>query len=174
MVAGGGYRLSDTNIFKLSIGKRVVQKELTNKGIPVYSANVFEPIGYIDKELITEFNKSFIIWGIDGDWMVNILPSKFKFYPTDHCGYMTVDESVINPRYMAHILEKEGKILRFSRTYRASLDRIKSIQITVPSIDIQNNAMNKVVELERKIENLNNSQIDLKKEISNVIKNIIE
>ena len=76
-------------------------------------------------------SKSFIIWGIDGDWMVNILPPNFEFYPTDHCGYMTVDEEVINPRYMAHILEKEGKILRFSRAYRASLDRIKSIQIAV-------------------------------------------
>lgn len=150
-----------------------MQKELIDKGIPVYSANVFEPMGYIDKSLINRFDKYFIIWGIDGDWMVNILPPNFEFYPTDHCGYMTVNENIINPRYMAYILEKEGRILRFSRTYRASLDRIKSIQVKVPSIDVQNEAMYKVLELENEIERLNNNQIDLQKEISIVIKNFI-
>ena len=135
---GGGYRLSDTNVFKLSIGKRVLRTELTDKGIPVYSANVFEPIGNIDKKLVNSFENEYIIWGIDGDWMVNILPKKYEFYPTDHCGTLLVDEEVINPRYMAYLLEKEGNLKGFSRTFRASLDRIKSINIAVPNIELQN------------------------------------
>lgn len=75
--------------------------------------------------------------GIGGDWMVNILPKKYEFYPTDHCGTMIVNTEVINPRYMAYLLEKEGNAKGFSRTFRASLDRIKSINISVPNIKLQ-------------------------------------
>lgn len=166
---GGGYRLSDSNVFSLSIGKRVLQNELTENGIPVYSANVFEPVGNIDKYLINDFNKPFILWGIDGDWMVNILPKEYEFYPTDHCGVMTVDERKINPRYMAYLLEKEGKAIGFSRSHRASIDRIKSINISVPNIEIQNKEMKKVYDLEEKIAGLKLSQLNLNDEISEVL-----
>lgn len=163
------YKLSDSNVFDLSIGKRVLQSELTEKGIPVYSANVFEPMGLIKRELIGDFSKPYIIWGIDGDWMVNILAKGYEFYPTDHCGVMSVDGSKINPRYIAYLLEKEGKGIGFSRAHRASLDRIKSISVKVPSIEIQNKEMQKVYELEEKIDKLQVSQVDLNKEISSII-----
>ena len=166
---GGGYKLSDYNTFSLSIGKRVLQSDLVDKGIPVYSANVNEAMGNIDKYLIKDFNKPYIIWGIDGDWMVNLMPKGFEFYPTDHCGFMTVDENKINPRYMAYILEKEGKSIGFSRSFRASLDRVKSIKINVPNIEIQNKEVDKVIELEKKINELKENQIDLNKEISKVL-----
>lgn len=169
MTGGGTYKLSDSNVFDISIGKRVLQNELVEKGIPVYSANVFEPMGNIDKYLINDFSKPFILWGIDGDWMVNTLPKEYKFYPTDHCGTMTVDESKINPRYMAYLLEKEGKAIGFSRSYIASIDRIKSINISVPNIEIQNKKMKKVYKLEEKIEELKLSQLNLNYEISKVL-----
>ncbi|KXB47616.1 hypothetical protein HMPREF3188_00462 [Tissierellia bacterium KA00581] len=167
---GGGYKLSDPNVFKLSIGKRVLQNELTENGIPVYSANVFDPMGNINKYLINGFEEPHIIWGIDGDWMVNILPKGYEFYPTDHCGVMTVDESKINPRYMTHVLEKEGQVMGFSRSHRASIDRIKSINISVPNIEIQNHEMEKVYKLEEKIHKLQENQIDLNKRINDVLK----
>lgn len=170
---GGGYRLSDTNVFKLSIGKRVLRTELTDKGIPVYSANVFEPIGNIDKKLIDSFENEYIIWGIDGDWMVNILPKKYEFYPTDHCGTLLVDEEVINPRYMAYLLEKEGIHKGFSRTFRASLDRIKSINIAVPNIELQNKKMEEVNKIEIEIEKLKKEQTDLNFEIKNIVEKYI-
>lgn len=126
-------------------------------------------MGRIDKYLINEFNQPYIIWGIDGDWMVNILPKGYEFYPTDHCGIMTVDESLINPRYMAHLLEKEGKTIGFSRSNRASIDRIKSIKISVPNVEIQNIQMKKVYDLEENIKELNKNQINLSKEINSII-----
>lgn len=169
----GGYRLSDTNVFKLSIGKRVLRTELTDKGIPVYSANVFEPIGNIDKKLIDSFENEYIIWGIDGDWMVNILPKKYEFYPTDHCGTLLVDEEVINPRYMAYLLEKEGNLKGFSRTFRASLDRIKSINIAVPNIELQNKKMEEVNKIEIEIEKLKKEQTDINFEIKNIVEKYI-
>lgn len=166
---GGGYRLSDSSIFNLSIGKRVLQSQLTEKGIPVYSANVFESVGNIDEHLIDDFSIPYIVWGIDGDWMVNIFEKGYAFYPTDHCGFMTVDESEINPRYMAYLLEKAGKSAGFSRSHRASIDRIKSLMIGVPNIEIQNQEMNKIYELEEKIRKLEENQIDLNEEISDTL-----
>lgn len=156
-------------MFNLSIGNRVLQSDLVEKGIPVYSANVNEAMGNINKYLINDFNKPYIIWGIDGDWMVNLIPKGFEFYPTDHCGFMSVNENKINPRYMAYLLEKEGKSIGFSRSFRASLDRIKSIKINVPNIEIQNKEVDKVIELEKKINELKENQIDLNKEISKVL-----
>lgn len=166
---GGGYKLSDSNIFSLSIGKRVLQSELTEKGIPVYSANVFESMGNINEHLIDDFSRPYIVWGIDGDWMVNIFEKEYEFYPTDHCGFIVVDESKINPKYMTYLLKKSGEAAGFSRSYRASIDRIKSLVIYVPNIEIQNQEMNKVYELEDKIRELEENQIDLNEEISNVL-----
>lgn len=172
--SGGVYKLSDYNVFNLSIGKRVLQSELTQKGIPVYSANVFEPMGNIDKKLIEKFDSDYIVWGIDGDWMVNVFNKGYEFYPTDHCGYMTVDDSQINPRYMAYILEKAGQSAGFSRNHRASIDRIKSLNINVPDIEIQNEEMKKVKELEDKIKTLEKNQIDLNVEISKIINSYLK
>lgn len=165
----GGYKLSDSNNFSLSIGKRILQKELTKNGIPVYSANVFESLGKIDEKLIEDFSKPYIVWGIDGDWMVNIFEKGYEFYPTDHCGFMTVDERKINPRYMAYLLKKAGESVGFSRSYRASIDRIKNLTVNVPNIKIQNQEMNKVYVLEDKLKALEENQLDLNKEISTVL-----
>ncbi|MCW6702243.1 restriction endonuclease subunit S [Anaerococcus sp. NML200537] len=141
--------------------------------MPVYSANVFEPIGNIDKNLLKDFDSPSIIWGIDGDWMVNILPKGYEFYPTDHCGVMKVDEDIINPRYMTYVLKKEGDSIGFSRSHRASIDRIKSLTIDLPNIEIQNTEMNKVYELESKIKALTENQIDLDVEINKTLKKYI-
>lgn len=85
------YKLSDRLKFSVNIGSRVKADELSNTGkIPVYSANVHNVFGKIDKLLITDFSKPSILWGIDGDWMVNIIKEDVEFYPTDHCGYLRI------------------------------------------------------------------------------------
>jgi hypothetical protein len=78
------------NHFELSTGKRVLKEDINNNGIgvPVYSANVFEPFGSIDKELISDFSVSSVLWGIDGDWLVNYVSENEPFYPTDYCGVL--------------------------------------------------------------------------------------
>ena len=150
----GGYRLSlsDTEKFSVAIGKRVLDKELVSGGtIPVYSANVTEPFGYIDKLLITDFSVPSVLWGIDGDWMTSYMPESKEFYPTDHCGVLRCKTSDVNPRYLVHILEVEGKKMGFSRSYRASIDRVQWITFTVPDIALQDDAMRKVADYESRI-----------------------
>ena len=151
---GGGYRLSlaNTEKFDISIGQRVLNKELVENGsVPVYSANVFEPFGYVDELLITDFSLDSVLWGIDGDWLVRFMPKDNQFYPTDHCGVLRCKTDEVNPRYLAYILEKEGKKIGFSRNFRASIDRVKGITFYVPDITKQNEVVEKVEELETKI-----------------------
>ncbi len=146
------FSLSDRSKFSVSIGQRVLASELISNGeVPVFSANVFEPFGYVDKLLIEDFSQDSILWGIDGDWMVNYYPKNQTFYPTDHCGVLRVLTDEIHPRYMARILETEGKKLNFSRSYRASIDRIQGITFSVPAIPLQNDVVAKVIDLEYKI-----------------------
>ena len=164
----GGYKLtlSDKTSFTVSIGKRVLNSELVPEGtIPVFSANVFEPFGYVDKLLIEDFSMDSVLWGIDGDWMVNFYPKDNQFYPTDHCGVLRVLTDKVHPRYMARILETEGKKMNFSRTYRASIDRVKGISFSVPSFEVQEKTMKQVGELEAKISELESglASLDSKK-----------
>ncbi len=150
----GGYRLSlaDPDRFDISIGKRVLNKQLIPDGtVPVYSANVIEPFGYIDELLITDFSVPSVLWGIDGDWMTSYIPTDSEFYPTDHCGVLRCKTPEVNPRYMVHILEAEGKKMGFSRSYRASIDRVQGISFTVPDRATQDEAIAQIEEIEEKI-----------------------
>ena len=149
------YRLSNGDNFDVSIGKRVLKKEIlddSSLGIPIYSANVFEPFGFIEKEIFSDFKIGSILWGIDGDWMVNYLPENQHFYPTDHCGVIRIKSSELNSKYVAWALNKVGRENRFSRSNRASTARIKGLSISAPSIEIQNDVTKQVEALEAKIE----------------------
>ena len=93
----------------------------------VYSANVNEPVGKITRESILDnFDVPSVLWGIDGDWMVNFVDAKIPFYPTDHCGYIRVKNEKINSEYFSMVLEKEGIMVGFDRTNRASIERISA------------------------------------------------
>ena len=142
---GKTLRLSDESIFNISIGRRVLNSEVNPKyTIPVYSANVFEPFGMIDILLIEDFSVPSILWGIDGDWMVNIIDANTPFYPTDHCGVLRPKADTVLPKYMAHLLKKAGEKVGFKRSYRASIDRIKSLSVQIVPIEDQQNAVKEI------------------------------
>lgn len=105
----------------------------------------------MDELLITDFSAPSILWGIDGDWMTNYIPEDTKFYPTDHCGVLRCKTSEVNPRYMVHVLDVEGRKMGFSRAYRASIDRIQGITFSVPDRVIQDAAIDKIVKIEEQI-----------------------
>ena len=146
------HKLSDNKLFDVSIGRRILNSEVNpNFEIPVYSANVFEPFGMIDKLLITDFSKDSIIWGIDGDWMVNMILANNPFYPTDHCGVLRLKTDEILPKYMVHLLEKAGREAGFKRSYRASIDRVEGLSVRVASIEEQRKAIEKIEQYEKQI-----------------------
>ncbi|MBQ3716792.1 MAG: N-6 DNA methylase [Paludibacteraceae bacterium] len=146
------HRLSNKSEFDLSIGKRVLNTEVSSDyTIPVYSANVFEPFGMIDHLLIEDFAMDSVLWGIDGDWMVNTIPANNPFYPTDHCGVLRLKTNEILPKYMAFLLHKEGHNEGFSRKYRASIDRVEGITIHAVSIESQLKVIPQIEDIENEI-----------------------
>lgn len=133
-------KLNNPDLFDIFIGKRVLKSEITsdNSGIPVYSANVLQPFGYTKNEFIKDFKSASVLWGIDGDWLVNVIPAHTPFYPTDHCGVLRVKAGAnIHPRYLAMALEQEGQRVRFSRSNRAKTEAIKSLKLFIPSWELQ-------------------------------------
>ncbi len=122
--------------------------------IPVYSANVFEPFGKINKQLITDYSTDSVLWGIDGDWMVNVIKQGTPFYPTDHCGVIRIKTEQILPEVLSYFLMKEGERVRFNRSYRASTERVKNLTITIPPIEAQREAVKEAGVYEQEISRL--------------------
>ena len=151
--ASKALRLSDSRIFSLSIGRRVVSNEIVQDGkYQVISANVHDEFGRINSSVLEDFSAPSVLWGIDGDWMVNYIEKNLPFAPTDHCGVIRVlDETEILPKYLTYPLLKAGEQERFSRANRASTERVRALTITVPDIDTQKDVVAKVLECETKI-----------------------
>jgi restriction endonuclease S subunit len=135
-------------MFDISIGRRILKKDINESeiGLPAYSANVFKSFGYIEKDLLKDFSMYSVIWGIDGDWMVNCIEPNIPFYPTDHCGVLRVNSDEINSVFLAELLHKEGKRVRFSRSNRVSMEAIKGLRLSMPSLDLQKEYAKTVVE----------------------------
>ncbi len=146
-------RLRDSRIFNLSIGKRVISNEIVKDGqYKVVSANVHDEFGLINHSVLDDFSVPSVLWGIDGDWMVNYIEKDILFAPTDHCGVIRIlDETEILPKYLTYPLLKAGEQERFSRANRASTERVRSLTITVPDINTQKDVVAKVFECEAKI-----------------------
>lgn len=153
-VAKREVRLSNRDEFDIFIGKRVLKSEISDDeaGTPVYSANVLQPFGYTQAEFLDDFAADSVLWGIDGDWMVNLIPAGTAFYPTDHCGVVRIKPGVdLHPRYLAMALDIEGQRLRFSRSNRAKTEAIKGLKLLVPSRELQDKLAAVATEAEQTI-----------------------
>ncbi|MGB8656265.1 MAG: restriction endonuclease subunit S [Candidatus Zixiibacteriota bacterium] len=126
--------LSDERYFQLFIGKRIIKREIfKSKGkIPLYSANVQKPFGFVDQSNIDDFKHDYVLWGIDGNFDFSIKRKKEKFATTDHCGAIRILNSHILPEYLVHQLEIRRHELGFDRTLRASLANIRMVTVSIP------------------------------------------
>ncbi len=129
--------LSDSQFFKLFIGKRIVKDELPELtgDIPAYSANVFEPFGYINKSNIEDISYPSILWGIDGNFEFNVIPPGTKFATTDHCGVIQILNSSIIPEYLLYALQLRRIVENFDRSFRSSLFNMLKFVIKIPIND---------------------------------------
>lgn len=163
-------KLGDKSIFELKIGKRVLDSELHAQGkIPVYSANVLKPFGFIDKELLENYDKESVLWGIDGDWMVGFMPKNTPFYPTDHCGVLSVKEDKGRAKIVQFALENEGAKFGFSRTLRASIERVEGLKIPLPPLKEQEKISSCIEKLETQISHLNSMLLNLETQKTHII-----
>lgn len=163
-------KLGDKSIFELKIGKRVLDSELHAQGkIPVYSANVLKPFGFINKELLENYDKESVLWGIDGDWMVGFMPKNTPFYPTDHCGVLSVKENKGKAKIVQFALENEGAKFGFSRTLRASIERVEGLKIPLPPLKEQEKISSCIEKLETQISHLNSMLLNLETQKTHII-----
>lgn len=169
------YKLSDSAKFSVSIGKRVLKKNIKNDGkYPIYSANVFKPFGYTNSLLFDEFDKPSVLWGIDGDWMTNYISENLPFYPTDHCGVLRCLDGSVNIIYLSYALYEAGKDFKFSRQIRASEDRIKDLIISVPDLSEQNKIGDIILTYRDTIMKANHEIQNAQHNINNIVSDIIE
>lgn len=126
--------LSNLEYFEISIGKRVTKKQVYNsKGqIPIYSANVFKPFGYLTTSNLNNFEHDYVLWGIDGNFEFNIKRKGEKFGTTDHCGTIKIMNSNIMPEYILYQLNLKKHELGFDRTLRASLSNMELVTVNIP------------------------------------------
>jgi type I restriction enzyme M protein len=124
--------LGDTSLFRMFIGKRVLVKDATGGGIPLYSANPLEPMGFIAKSNITDFTPHSLLWGIDGNFEFNLLSPGEEFATTDHCGTLQVVEPGIIPEYVLYALTFRRSEESFDRAFRAALDNMGRVDLEIP------------------------------------------
>ncbi len=125
--------LSDDTKFSLSIGQRVLKKDIFCEGIPLYSSNVYKPFGYVSASVIDDFQEPSLIWGIDGNFDWNFIEPNIEFSITDHCGRLLVKDKNINAKYVFYQLLLTKEEYGFNRNFRSSMENIKEyITIDIP------------------------------------------
>lgn len=132
--------LNNDKYFHLFIGKRLVKKDLIKiKGdIPIYSANVFDPVGFHTKSNIKNFDNDFVLWGIDGDFEFNFIKKGNPFVTTDHCGAIRILTDDILPEYLMLRLYGVRHKYGFDRGLRSSLKNMKEVSTLIPFDDNNN------------------------------------
>lgn len=127
--------LGNKSLFNLFIGPRVLKKNAgkTTGEVPVYSANVFAPLGFIEKSNISDFDHPCIRWGIDGNFDFNLVPAGEVFATTDHCGVIQVLDPTIVPEYLLYALNLRRIEESFDRSFRASLTNMRQFTIIIPT-----------------------------------------
>ena len=129
--------LGDESLFDLSIGKRVLKKELHGVAegpIPLYSANVTEPFGMRDSTRLDPslFAAPSVLWGIDGDFSLAFKRAGDIFDITDHCGRCRVLDPELDVEYVASAIQS-ARSRAFDREFRPSLQRMREhITFLVP------------------------------------------
>ncbi len=171
--------LNDKKYFKMFLGKRILKKNIykSNGKIPVISANVFKPMGFTNKTIINNFNRDFIIWGIDGNFEFNHMERGEEFMPTDHCGCLEILDKNILPEYLLFQLEENKKRYGYDRSLRASLKSMGSFEVKIPINEVgefDKDLQNKLIEKYRIIKEIKRELKEKKEELNSIKINLQE
>lgn len=128
--------LGDQKLFSLSIGKRVLKKELvppeTKDAVPVYSANAVDTFGYVVRKGLSKSKYDTILWGIDGNFNFSLIRKGSVYITTDHCGKIDILREDILPEYLLYALNESKNEENFDRSFRASLANMKQFKVKLP------------------------------------------
>ena len=127
-------KLGDTSLFKLSIGKRVLKKDIhrNSAAISLYSANIRKEFGYVHTANAGGLEYGGVLWSIDSDFDCRGVPGGEVYSITDHCGQIEILSEDINPGFLAYQILLAGKEIGFTREFRPSLQMMQSLEISLP------------------------------------------
>jgi type I restriction-modification system DNA methylase subunit len=140
-LAGGTSKISkmttvtidNESFFDLTIGERILKRDIFESGVPAFSANVNKPFGFVEKSNLDDFMQPSLLWGIDGTFDWGYVPEGVPFATTDHCGRLAIKEVTLYPKYVYYALKSTKDQYGFDRTYRASLKNMRQVvSIDVP------------------------------------------
>ena len=126
--------LGDTTLFTLSIGKRVLKKDIYQKrsGVPLFSANIRKTFGFVDVANAGSLKCGGCLWSIDSDFDCRGVSPGEKYSITDHCGEAELLTSEIEPEYLARQIRQAGADYGFTRDFRPSLQVMKTLEVDLP------------------------------------------
>lgn len=129
--------LGNKALFHLFIGNRVLKEEVRGMDgtIPLYSANVSEPFGFVEKGNIDDFSHPAIRWGIDGNFDLQYVPAGDIFATTDHCGTIQIVDVSVVPQYLLYAILHRKEEENFHRSFRASLANMVRFKVKIPVRD---------------------------------------
>ncbi|MGA7631275.1 MAG: N-6 DNA methylase [Terriglobales bacterium] len=131
-------RLDDNTLFRMSIGKRVLKRDLfyaSGGSVPLYSANVEvgKEHGFVRESNLSDFSKPSLLWSIDSDFNMTVRQRGEMFATTDHCGRTEILDDNLDAVYcQAAIVYGFGRLFGFDRVTRPSLTRMKNVTFRVP------------------------------------------
>ncbi|MDO4994404.1 MAG: restriction endonuclease subunit S [Bacteroidales bacterium] len=125
--------------------------------------------GYLNKLNLADFSKPSVLWGIDGDWIVNYIPAGEMFFPTDHCGVLRSNNETTNTYYVSLIMDVIGNKHNFSRSYRASIDRVRGLEIPYPPKKIQDKVAKECEPIETKYKSSRMTMEEYREKIMHVL-----
>jgi type I restriction enzyme M protein len=133
-------KLGDVTLFTLRIGRRVLKKEIyQNKtDIPLFSANIRKPFGYVHAPNAGKLPKGGALWSIDSDFDCRGVSPGEVYSITDHCGQIEILDESIDPPYLAMQVRQAGLDVGFNREYRPSLNVMRDLEIDLPVTDAGN------------------------------------
>jgi len=126
--------LGDDSLFSLSIGKRVLKKDIYQKrtGVPLFSANIRKPFGFVDAANAGNLPHGGALWSIDSDFDCRGVSPGEKYSITDHCGQLRMRTNEIDPEYLARQIRTAGLDFGFNRDFRPSLEVMATLEVDLP------------------------------------------
>lgn len=153
-------------IAKMRMGETLIKKDLTNNGIPVYSADSLEkPWGFTSKNRLV-FKQGSIVIGARGTIGSLKLPDEENFTSTQTTIIVTPQLNIILPGFLFYFLT----ILNFKRITAGSgipmltIGYLERIKIPLPPLNIQNQIVERLDAI-KKAQELNEKQIALADEL---------
>lgn len=156
---------------------RVISKQYIDKHkgeYPVYSSQTTNDgiFGFIDSY---DFDGEYVTWTTDGANAGTVFYRNGKFNCTNVCGTLKAKGNNINMKYLALVLNQitPNFVVKLGNP-KLMNTVMEQIIVPVPPLDIQQEFIDKILKIEKRILEIKNEEEKLKISINKLVKNLLE